>query len=103
MISSSRDSDDLSIGFHRSNDARERELTNNQTTKGNYHFRIYSKDAFGFAEHQDICTFRLGYKVTLQRKTDSHVLCHPAGAIDAAKLALVERVLIIDICLYIPF
>ena len=41
LISSSRDSDDLSIGFHRSIEARERELTNNKTTKGNYHVRIY--------------------------------------------------------------
>ena len=31
LISSSRDSDDLSIIFHRSNGVRERELTNNKT------------------------------------------------------------------------
>ena len=36
LISSSRDGDDLSIGFHRSNEARERELPNNKTNKGNY-------------------------------------------------------------------
>ena len=30
LISSSRDCDDLSIGFHRSNAVRERELTNNK-------------------------------------------------------------------------
>ena len=35
LISSCRDSDDLSIGFHPSIDARERELTNNKSTKGN--------------------------------------------------------------------
>ena len=40
LISFSRDSDDLSIGFHRSIEARERELNNNKTTKGNYHVRI---------------------------------------------------------------
>ena len=33
LISSAKDSDDLSIGFHRSIEARERELTNNKTTK----------------------------------------------------------------------
>ena len=52
LISSSRDSDNLSIGFHRSNEAREKELTNNKTTKGNYHVRNYLKGVFGFAEHQ---------------------------------------------------
>ena len=36
LVSSSRDSDDLSIGFHRSIEARERELTDNKTTKGSY-------------------------------------------------------------------
>ena len=41
LISSGRDSDDLSIGFHRSNEARERKLTNNETTKGKYPFRIF--------------------------------------------------------------
>ena len=34
IISSSGDSDDISIGFHRSFEARDRELTNNRTTKG---------------------------------------------------------------------
>ena len=33
-------------------EARERELTDNKTTKGNYHVRIYLKDVFGFAEIQ---------------------------------------------------
>ena len=52
-ISSSGESDDLSIGFQRKIEARERELTDNKTTKGHYHVRIYLKDSFGFAEHQD--------------------------------------------------
>ena len=33
MLSSSRDSDDLSIDFRTSNEVRERELTNNKTTE----------------------------------------------------------------------
>ena len=61
LISSSRDSDDISIGFHRSIEARERELTNNKTTKGNYHVRINLSDIFGCAEHQDNSTYGLGY------------------------------------------
>ena len=60
LISSSWTSDDLSNGFHRSKKASERELANNKTTKGNYDIRIHLKDVFGFAEHQDNCTYGLG-------------------------------------------
>ena len=64
LISSSRDSDDLSIGFQKNIDARERELTNNKGTNGNCQVRIFLKDVFGFAEYQDSCTYGLGYKLT---------------------------------------
>ena len=67
FLSSSRDSDDLSIGFDRSKDRRKRELTNNKTQNGKFHLRIYLKDVFGFAEHQEMGTFGLGYKITLTK------------------------------------
>ena len=102
LISSSRDRDDLSIGFHRSNGVRERVLTNNKTAKGNSHVRICLKDVFSFAEHQDKCIYGLGYKLTLQRNSDNRVLSHPAQANDAANLALVGRVIIDDISWYVP-
>ena len=73
LLTSSKDSDDLSIGFDR-NRGRKNELTNNKTIKGKYHIRIYLKDIFGFAEHQEIGTYGLGYKLTLTRKTDNVVL-----------------------------
>ena len=60
LLSTSRDSDDLSIGFDRSRDRRKRELNNNKTQKGKYHLRIYLKDVFGFAERQEVGTFGLG-------------------------------------------
>ena len=102
LKSSSRDSDDLSIGFHRSIEAQERELTINKTTKGTYHVRNYLKDIFGFAEDQYNCTYGVGYKLTLQRNGDNHVLGHPAQANDAANAALAGRVFINDLSLYIP-
>ena len=102
LLSSSRDSDDLSICFQRSNAVRERELTNNKSTYGNYHVRIYLKDVFGFAEHHDSCTYGLGNKVTLQRNSDNHVLSHPAQANDAAIVASAETVIIDDISWYVP-
>ena len=74
LLTSSKDSDDLSIGFDRDRGRRKRELSNNKTIKGKYHIRIYLKDTFGFAEHQEKGTYGLGYKLTLKRKTDNTVL-----------------------------
>ena len=58
LLTSSKDSDDLSIGFDRNRGTRKNELTNNKTIKGKYHIRIYLKDIFGFAEHQEHKTFK---------------------------------------------
>ena len=74
LLTSSKDSDDLSNGFHRSRGRRKNELTNNKNIKGKFHVRIYLKDIFGFAEHQEKGTFGLGYKLTLTRNTDNAVL-----------------------------
>ena len=51
LLTLSKDSDDLFIGFDRSRDRRKSELSNNKSIKGKYHIRIYLKDVFGFAEH----------------------------------------------------
>ena len=74
LLSSSKGSDDLSIGFDRDRGRRQRELTNNKTQKGKYHVRIYLKDVLGFAEYQEKGTYGLGYKLTLTRNTDNSVL-----------------------------
>ena len=102
LISSSRDSDDLSIGFHRSFDVREKKLTNKKSTKRNHHVRICLKDIFSFAGHQHNCSYGLVYKRTLQRSSDDHVLSHREGADGSAKIALAGRVIIEDKSLYIP-
>ena len=91
LISSSRDSDDLSVGFHTSIEARERELTINITTIGDYPVRIFLRDVFDSAEHQDNCTYGLDFKLTLQRCSDNHVFAHLTGANDASNLAMVGR------------
>ena len=62
-------------------------MTDNKTTTGNYHDKIYLKDVFGFAELQESCTYGIGYKLTLQRKSDNHVLSLRAAANDAVDLA----------------
>ena len=74
LLTSSKGSDDLSIGFDRDRNRRQRELTINKTQKGKYHIRIYLKDVFGFAEYQNKGTFGLGYKLTLTRNTNNAVL-----------------------------
>ena len=74
LLTSSKDSDDFSIGFDRNRNNRKRELTNVKNIKGKYHNRIYLKDIFGFAEHQEKGTYGLGYKLTLTRNTDNSVL-----------------------------
>ena len=74
LLKSSKDGDDLSIGFDRNRGRRKNELTNNKTIKGKYHIRIYLKDIFSYAEHQEKGTYGLGYKLTLTRNTDNAVL-----------------------------
>ena len=39
-----------------------------------FHVGFYSKDVFGFAEHQEKATYGLGYKLTLTRASDNAVL-----------------------------
>ena len=87
LLSSSKGSDDLSIGFDRDRGRRQRELTNNKTLKGKYHVRIYLKDVFGFAEYQEKGTFGLGYKLTLTRNTDNAAL-NKANAINNGKIRI---------------
>ena len=74
LLSSCKGSDDLSIGFDRDRNRRQRELSNNKTQKGKFHVRIYLKDVFGSAEYQEKGTYGLGYKLMLTRNTDNAVL-----------------------------
>ena len=84
LLTSSKGSDDLSIGFDRDRTRRRNELTNNKNIKGKYHVRIYLKDIFGYAEYQQKATYGLGYKLTLTRNTDNAVL-NKANAINLGK------------------
>ena len=56
LIRSSKDSNDLSIGFDHSRNRRRDELALNKNIKGKYHVKILLKDVFGFAEHQEKAT-----------------------------------------------
>ena len=74
LITTAKNMNDLSIGFDRDRTRRRNELTNNKNIKGKYHVRIYLKDIFGYAEHQEKATYGLGYKLTLTRNTDNAIL-----------------------------
>ena len=60
LITTSRNSDDLSIGSDRDRNRRQRKLTNKENFKGKCHVRIMLKDIFGFAQHQEKATYGLG-------------------------------------------
>ena len=83
IITSSRDSNDLSIGFDNSRNRRRDELTLNKNIKGKYHVKLMLKDVFGFAEHQEKATYGLGYKLTLTRNKDEAVIDKANGIADA--------------------
>ena len=87
LITSAKDMNDLSIGFDRDRTRRRNELTNNKNIKGKYHVRIYLKDIFGYAEHQEKATYGLGYKLTLTRNTDNAVL-NKGGAVTVGKVKI---------------
>ena len=95
LITSSRGSDDLSIGFDRDRNRRKRELTNNKNIKGKYHVQVMLKDIFGFAEHQLKATCGLGYKLTLTKNDDKAVLNKDNAINDG-------RIVISAIELYVP-
>ena len=83
LITSSKDSNDLAIGFDNSRNRRRDALALNKSIKGKYHVKIMLKDAFGFAEHQEKATYGLGYKLTLTRNKDDAVIDKPGGIADA--------------------
>ena len=83
IITSSKDSNDLSIGFDNSRNRRRDELTLNKNIKGKYHVKIMLKDVFGFAEHQEKATYGVGYKLTLTRNKDEAVIDKANGIADA--------------------
>ena len=87
LLTSSKDSDDLSIGFDRSRDRRKRELTDNKNIEGKNHIRTYLKDICGFAAHQEKGTNGLGYKLTLTRNTDNAVL-NKDNAVDNGRIKI---------------
>ena len=74
VITSAKNTDNLTIGFDRDCVSRQRKVTKNRNQKGKNHMRIMLKDVFGSAELQRRATYGLGYKLTLTRNTDDSIL-----------------------------
>ena len=87
LLTSSKEFDDLSIGFDRDRNRRKRELTNKKSQKGKFHVRIFLKDVFGFAGYQEKATYGLGYKLTLTRNSENAVL-NKANATNNEKIKI---------------
>ena len=68
LMTSSRGSDDLSMGLDRDRNRRQRELTNKKNIKGKYHVTLTFKDIFGVAEQQEKGTYGLDYRLILTKK-----------------------------------
>ena len=87
LITSSKDSNDLSIGFDHSRNRRRDDLAPNKKSKGKYHVKIMLKDVFGYAELQEKATYGLGYKLALTRNKDDAVI-DKANAIADARIKI---------------
>ena len=79
LITSSKNSDELSIGFDRSRNRRRDELAQNKNVRGKYHLRIMLKEVFRFAECHEKATRGLGCKLTLTRNKGDAVLDKTLG------------------------
>ena len=95
LITSSKGSDDLSIGFDRSSARRREEMTTNKNVNGKFHLRVMLREVFGFSEHQERAAYGLGYKLTLTRNKDEAVIDKVAAIADA-------RIKIDHIIWYVP-
>ena len=95
LITSSKGSDDLSIGFDRSRARRKDEITTSKNINGKYPVKIMLKDVFGFIAGQEKATYGLNYKLTLTRNKDDAVIDKAVGIADA-------RIKIDHIHWYIP-
>ena len=83
IITSSRGSDDLSIGFDHDRNKRRDALTSNRNIKDKCHVSIMLKDVFGFSERQEKATHGLGYKLAITRNENAVALDKALGIADA--------------------
>ena len=87
LKTSARNNDNLSIGFDRDRNRRQRELTKSKILKSKFRVRIMLNDTFGLADYQERATYVFGYKLPLIRNVDNAVL-NKGNAINNAKIKI---------------
>ena len=85
LLTSGKDTNNLSFGFDRDRNRGQRELSNNKKMKGKNHVRVMLGDMFEFAEFQGKATDGFRYNLTLTRNSDNSVL-NKANATNDAKI-----------------
>ena len=89
LITSSLSKNDLSNGFETNRTRRQEDLVNRagisqpKNIGGKFHLKIYLKEGYVFAEHQENVTYVLGYRKTLKRKTDNNAVDRAAATTNA--------------------
>ena len=83
LLTSSRGSEDLSLGFHRDLVVKQDQLARNKNIKGKNHLRIMLKDVFNFAEPYEKATYGLGFKLAVTKNKDDSVLQKAVALADA--------------------
>ena len=73
LITSAKDADDLSIGFDRKSNRRQRELTKNKIKKLDSLLELGSKICLVLPKIKKKATYGLGYIMTLTRNKDDAV------------------------------
>ena len=73
LIKSSKNNDELPIGFHRSITIHEKEITKIKTTERNYQVSPYLKVVYDFDEHREKATYGKRYKKTVQGSKDNNL------------------------------
>ena len=83
LLTSAKDTNDLSIVFDQIRNRCRDELTSIKNIEGKYRPKVMVIDVFGFAEHQEKGTYGIGCKLTLTRMKDDAVIDKAAGIADA--------------------
>ena len=83
LITSPKDTDNLSFGFDRNRNRKQQESTINKKTKGNYHVRIMLSGCFWICRTSRKNYIRLGFKLTITRNKDDGVLNKAEASADA--------------------
>ena len=94
LISIAKDTPDLSIGFDRNHNRRQRELSHNKNQKSRLHLRKYLKHFLALLNFNKKAFFGPSYKQTLTRNSDNSVL----NKVDAINVDEIKLIVLKGMC-----